>query len=711
MKDKVSNFRKKGSLKRTIIILLISFVLIPLSISILISIINFQNALKQTIKEDFELVSRNIKHDIISFMKLNNRIANMLSNNKVIKDYAQKGNRISEKNSYDKINIIDLDEIFSKKGNSLLTESEVIEVFDTFSNEFPSIQEIFITNKYGHNVAVSNKTSDFVQSDEKWWQEAFTYGEYTEDLEYDNSTETLVISICKVIIHPQTNEPNGVLKMSVDFTEVFDVLTTSRLGDTGETYIVNKNKYMITESRFADELRKEGYIEGDTAIFNLKVDTVGVNRALDGESGFGAYKDYRNAMIEGYYAPVEGYNWALLVEQDQAEVNLPITTFILWVIILGFIILVVAIVIAILFSNNIANPITLLTKRFIDLSKGKLVDSELKIASKNEIGLLANSFNTLVKFFMERNKLIKRVAEGDLTVKMVLASDEDEVGIALQTMVESLNRIVSQINVSVSQINQGSNQISESTQTLSTGASEQASSLEEITASISHVNEQAQQNLEYAKSSDEYAIHARDITDKGNQQMLELVMSMEKINNSSNDIKNVIKVIDDIAFQTNLLALNADIEAARVGKYGKGFAVVANSVRNLAGKSAEAVKRTSKMVDEAINNIERGNSLVDITAEQLKEIRKAIEKLRNLVEEVSNASEEQAKGVQQINVGLGQVGDVVQSNSANAEENAAASEELSAQTKKLAELTSYFKVDVDNSSDKDNRSKQLTLID
>jgi len=171
---------------------------------------------------------------------------------------------------------------------------------------------------------------------------------------------------------------------------------------------------------------------------------------------------------------------------------------------------------------------------------------------------------------------------------------------------------------------------------------------------------------------------------------------MENINKSANEIKNVVRIIDDIAFQTNLLALNADIEAARVGKYGRGFAVVASSVRSLASKSQKSVKETTEMVNLAIKNIEKGTQLVELTSKQLEEIRKGSNDVASISNSVSESSQEQTKGIEQISTALSQVEDVVQSNSANAEENAAASEELSSQAQRLRELISYFKVKKDN---------------
>jgi len=167
---------------------------------------------------------------------------------------------------------------------------------------------------------------------------------------------------------------------------------------------------------------------------------------------------------------------------------------------------------------------------------------------------------------------------------------------------------------------------------------------------------------------------------------------MTKINASSDEIKKVVKVIDDLAFQTNLLALNANVEAARAGKYGEGFAVVADEVRNLAVRSAAAVKETTGNVEDSIRNIEAGNKAAEATATQLESIMNGSSKVADFLEEIATASKEQAEAIDQITQGLEQIDQVTQSNTASAEESAAAAEELASQSVQLKNMVATFKL-------------------
>jgi methyl-accepting chemotaxis protein len=294
----------------------------------------------------------------------------------------------------------------------------------------------------------------------------------------------------------------------------------------------------------------------------------------------------------------------------------------------------------------------------------------------------------------EMTGVLKHLADGDLTVEMAgdYKGDFDILKSALNASLASFNEILSQVATAVEQVNAGSLQVSQASQALSQGATEQASSLEEITSSITEVSGQTRLNTENVVQVNGLAKTARQSAEQGNVQMRDLVAAMSDINKSAEEIRKIVKTIDDISFQINLLALNANVEAARAGKYGKGFGVVAEEVRNLAVRSANSVKETTRMVDEVIANIGRGNGLVDVTAKQLADIVDGSAKVANLAEEVSVASKEQALGLEQITTGLGQIDQVTQSNTASAEESAAAAEELTSQAQQLRATLGRFRI-------------------
>jgi methyl-accepting chemotaxis protein len=296
--------------------------------------------------------------------------------------------------------------------------------------------------------------------------------------------------------------------------------------------------------------------------------------------------------------------------------------------------------------------------------------------------------------FQEISEVLTDMAKGDFTVTMQgdYKGSYAQIKNAMNSSITSISEVLSEISKTSEEVAAGSSQVSDGSQALSQGATEQASSIEELTSSITEIAAQTKQNAINAGQASQFSNSAKEDAANGNGQMQEMLRSMSEINESSSNISKIIKVIEDIAFQTNILALNAAVEAARAGQYGKGFAVVAEEVRNLAGKSAEAAKNTTTLIEGSIKKVEEGTKIANNTAEALIKIVEGVDKAANLVGEISTASNEQATGISQIDKGIEQVSQVVQTNSATAEESAAASEELSGQAEALKSLVGKFKL-------------------
>jgi methyl-accepting chemotaxis protein len=289
---------------------------------------------------------------------------------------------------------------------------------------------------------------------------------------------------------------------------------------------------------------------------------------------------------------------------------------------------------------------------------------------------------------------IEQLSQGNLDIDHARAFRGDFITIsnAINVIIDSLNDVMGDINVASEQVASGSGQVSAGSQSLAQGSTEQASSVQELTASIAEIADQTKNNAVDANKARELADTVKDHAAKGNAQMSQMQNSMVAINQSSEDISKIIKVIDDIAFQTNILALNAAVEAARAGQHGKGFAVVAEEVRSLAARSADAAKETTALIEGSIDKVQEGTKIADDTAAALDDIVAGIEKVTTLIGNIAVASNEQASGIAQIDTGVEQVAHVVQQNSATAEESAAASEELSGQAELLKQLVDTFKL-------------------
>jgi methyl-accepting chemotaxis protein len=254
------------------------------------------------------------------------------------------------------------------------------------------------------------------------------------------------------------------------------------------------------------------------------------------------------------------------------------------------------------------------------------------------------------------------------------------------TIVNALNKMVAAVNQGAGQVAAASNQLSASAGQLSQGSSEQAAAIEETSSSLQETASMLNQNNANTKQATQLSEQAKESANRGSSEMHEMMNSIQEIKKSSDQIAKIIKIIDDIAFQTNILALNAAIEAARAGEAGMGFAVVAEEVRNLAGRSAQAAKDTTAIIESNIELANQGVSIAGKVQGALNEITERTQKVNGLMAEIAAASQEQTQGVEQVNKALTQIGAVTQQNASGAEESAATSEELTAQAKGLWEI-------------------------
>ncbi len=310
--------------------------------------------------------------------------------------------------------------------------------------------------------------------------------------------------------------------------------------------------------------------------------------------------------------------------------------------------------------------------------------------------ILYFSSRSIVRPIKDSVALLHEIAHGngDLTRRLTIDTKDEvgEMGNLFNHFIETVHQVVKQVKGVTIGVSQGAHQILNSGSDLSVNASEQASSLMEISSSIEEINAMLQQGAQKTKDANQLANETSGAAKSGADYMGGMRSAMEEIRDSSQEVTEIIKVIDDIAFQTNLLALNAAVEAARAGEAGKGFAVVAEEVRNLAQRSAEAARNTSQMIQESIRRAENGTQLTAKVDETFIEIVEGTKQVNEILEEISHGSFQQAQGVEQISSALGNVDQNVQRTAAQAEELAAIARENAHQVESLQGLVGHFEV-------------------
>jgi methyl-accepting chemotaxis protein len=316
-----------------------------------------------------------------------------------------------------------------------------------------------------------------------------------------------------------------------------------------------------------------------------------------------------------------------------------------------------------------------------------------------DLNAFAASMNELVETIdsglRETRRVMQALADGDLTDSMrgqftgAFAELQNNVNATMNT----LRSIVTEVRQSIDQINGGSGELRFASDDLAKRTEQQAAALEETSSALEEITTAVRQSTDRATAATIKVDEARQSTEISSVVVGDAIAAMQRIEQASGQISQIINVIDEIAFQTNLLALNAGVEAARAGEAGKGFAVVAQEVRELAQRSAGAAKDIKALITKSGEEVDAGVKLVTATGEALAGIRGHVEGINREVHEIASTSKEQSTRLQEVNATVGQMDQVTQRNAAMVEETTASTNRLAEDAHNLARLISRFKLD------------------
>jgi methyl-accepting chemotaxis protein len=505
----------------------------------------------------------------------------------------------------------------------------------------------------------------------------------------DHTTNSMAIAITAPVY--SNGKIVGLTGIDISIAALAEVVGEYKLGETGFFTLLTQTD-IITSHRDEDNLLKQ---VNDIGMSDNMLQSVEEANAEIIEYNYNDEKFFGNVL------PIGDTGWKIVSGIPRNEFIADTNELILIIIVIYVTAVVILTLIMYVIIGILTKPIVEVTKVTNKLASGEL-DVSIDVKSNDEIGDLAKSIDSLtarlksyIVYIDESVDVLNDFSNGNLIMELKndYQGEFEKLKEALYHVSEAFKDTIGKIKISADSINSNAEQVSSGSQVLAQGTTEQASAIEELSAEINEIYSTIVENANNAENAGKIAMESSGEVDKGNDKMKEMLTAMDEISKSSQEIGKIIKVIDDIAFQTNILALNAAVEAARAGSAGKGFAVVADEVRNLAGKSAEAAKQTTTLIENSILAINKGTTLADETGKSLSGIVNKTELTGDLIKGIVEASTQQTVSVNQIKGGIEQISSVVQENAATAESGAAHSEELSGQSQVLKDLVAGFKVD------------------
>jgi methyl-accepting chemotaxis protein len=538
-------------------------------------------------------------------------------------------------------------------------------------------QETFVLNLEGKVAASSEK--DNVGKD-KSGDEYFAEGKkgiFTQ-LSYRQERKGKgYITISAPLTTKTTKELTGVIVNQYDLNGINEITTNRKgMGDTGEIYIVNKDGYMLTESRFIPN-----------AALNMRVNSEPV-RLFQGQgvTMTGIYPDYRGIPVVGVSVcdklkKESGLDWLVLAEIDDSEAFYPVKLLALRIILIGISIGVAVAVIAYFVARSIAYPVRRLSEQIVKVGNGDLTVAILHDGRRDEVGVMTGMFHTMVS---EIQGQVRDIMD------------------AVNVLASSSNQIVA----TIAQLSAGSEETAVAVTETTSTVEEVKQTVHVASQKVSQVSTLAQNAVLISQNGAKLVYETVDGIGRLREQMEYIAETIVSLSERNQAIGEIIATVDDLAEQSNLLAVNAAIEAAKAGEYGKGFVVVAQEIKSHAEQSKQATKQVRGILNDiqkastaAVLAAETGSKTVEAavnqsagTGDAIKDLYKSIAEASQAVTQIAASSQQQLVGMDQVALAMVNIKHATTQNATSTKQVESTVRSLQDLGKRLKKIVERYKV-------------------
>lgn len=447
----------------------------------------------------------------------------------------------------------------------------------------------------------------------------------------------------------------------------------SKVYDRVNNRVIGYLYYMLDWSYLIKE-RVEQLVIGETgALFcaddtltikiHSKIESINSTLPQDFSKAFEDKKGIINYVFNGEdrvaaYTTLTYRPWVLGVSMTKQEIEKDNVRVVRAIIIISLVSIIIMAILVSLFIKSITTPLGLITGLSKEIADGDLRTTKQKIFRKDELGELSNAFVAM------RKKLVATI---------------------------------NKVEDSANQISAAAKELAEQNTDLSRRTESQAASIEETSASMNEISNNIRQSSNDSVNGNKMIMDSKDSIENAGNIISETTKNIEEVHEASSKIKDITKIIEDIAFQTNILALNASVEAARAGEQGKGFAVVASEVRNLAQTTQTSVKSITDLIENVYNKIDKATETARESQTIFVEIQNKIDEASTMMQNISHSAVEQQSGIDQIKIAIEEMDTTTQRNAALVEEATASADVLFSQSKELMDAIHIFQLPENNS--------------